>query len=119
MLFSTRLDKKTTTCRISCLSVVSKPRAYEGSHLAKKERPLRPAGPSVAKVQNFVISADETAEDERVLTTEKLVVFVDICSSSSIVDNLIVNRKEQLYRASLVTLKRFLQERRTLCQRRQ
>jgi len=38
------------------------------------------------------------------------VVFVDICSSSSIVDNLIVNRKEQLYRALLVTLKRFLQE---------
>jgi len=38
------------------------------------------------------------------------VVFVDICSSSSIVNNLIVNRKEQLYRALLVTLKRFLHE---------
>ncbi len=78
--------------------------------MAKKERPLRPAGPSVAKVRNFVLSAEERAEDERVVTTEKLVVFVDICSSSSIVDNLIVNRKEQLYRALLVTLKRFLQE---------
>lgn len=79
--------------------------------MTKKNRSLTSTGSNVVQLLDFVISAEEeTAEDRRVLKKEKLVVFVDICSSSSIVDNLMLNGKEQLYRELLETLKRFLQK---------
>jgi len=86
--------------------------------LAEKRPVLKPAGIDIVEALDLVTFAEETPEGARLRQEEKVVVFFDICSSSTIVDHVILAGKQLAYRNLLIKLRGFLQEQeeKKLCQ---